>query len=558
MQGDDPHFLKVLACAKHFAVHSGPEPLRHTFDATPPERDFYDTYLPQFEAAVREGRVGSIMGSYNSVYGSPACASQLLLTDILRKRWGFDGYVVSDCGAVTDIYTGHKAAKSAEEAAAMAVKAGCDLECGSTYHALVRALNQKLITEIDIDRALHRVLAGRFRLGMFDPPEHVPYAKIPYSEVDSPAHRELALRAARKSIVLLKNTGLLPLDKTKTKRLAIIGPNADSTRMLAGNYNGTSTQSVNILEGIRNEVGPDVAVAAEIGCSLVHGSHPPTNEDDADQAVRVARDADVIIFVGGTDPYLESEESGTSLEGFKGGDRTRIEMPTVQTKLLQSLVNTGKPVILVNCSGSTVAMPWEAEHLPAILQAWYPGQAGGTAVADVLFGNYNPAGRLPLTFYRATTDLPAFDDYSMANRTYRYFTGQPLYAFGHGLSYTTFKYDNLKLEADSVPADGTLKLTVNIANTGTRDGDEVVQVYAHQINLAPEDRPLLRQLVAFNRVTIAKGASLNLTLAVPLKELRHWNTDRKQYEITPGDYEIEVGASSADLHLMTRLHVVAF
>ncbi|HUD84264.1 MAG TPA: glycoside hydrolase family 3 C-terminal domain-containing protein, partial [Candidatus Saccharimonadales bacterium] len=432
LQGDDPKYVEAMACAKHFAVHSGPESSRHTYDAEVPERDFYETYLPHFEAAVREAKVGTVMGAYNSVYGEPATSSTLLLSDLLRKQWGFQGHVVSDCGAIYDIFANHKKVATAEEAAARAVKAGCDLCCGNEYSALPRAVREGLITEAEMDVSLERVLTARFRLGLFDPPEQVAYARIPFSENDTGAHHALAMRASRESLVLLKNDGVLPLNRARIKRIAVVGENANSVETLLGNYNGTPSHPVTILDGIKSVAGPGVEVTYQPGCPLAvrkDGSGKPSPEMIA-SAVKAAAAADVVIYVGGLNPQLEGEEMPVNYVGFGGGDRTDIALPAVQVELLKALQATAKPVVFVNCSGSAVAMVWAAENLPAILQAWYPGGEGGHAVAEALFGDINPAGRLPVTFYRSTADLPAFDDYSMSNRTYRYFTGKPLFAFG--------------------------------------------------------------------------------------------------------------------------------
>jgi beta-glucosidase len=510
LQGDNPRYVKALACAKHFAVHSGPEPTRHIFNAVPSEQDFYDTYLPQFEAAVREGHVGAVMSAYNCVYGESATSSPLLLTDLLRKKWGFTGHVVSDCDAVSDIWATHRLVATPEEAVARAIKAGCDLNCGDQYYALGRALKQGLLTTHDIDQALHRILTARFRLGMFDPDSMVPYTKIPISELDSPAHAALALKTAEESIVLLKNSGVLPLQRGHLKRLAVIGANADSISMLLGNYNGTPSHPVSILKGIEEGAGPGIEVVTATGCPLAlkKGDSPVAHSAEINAAVDLARTADAVIYVGGIDSQLEGEEMSVDFDGFNGGDRTRIELPAVQTALLKALQATGRPVVFVNCSGSAVAMPWESANLPAIIQAWYPGQAGGIAVARVLFGDYNPAGRLPITFYRSTSDLPPFIDYSMANRTYRFFSGKPLYPFGHGLSYTTFRYGETKTAQSAIGADGVVKVTVDLTNTGERDGDEVVQIYAHRIG---EKNPQLprQRLCAFQRVRDRKSTRLN-------------------------------------------------
>ena len=432
IQGDDPNYLKAVACGKHFAVHSGPEFSRHRFDAEPSDRDLYETYLPHFEMAVREGHVGGFMGAYNADYGKPACANSFLLTELLRQKWGFDGYVVSDCGAINDIRTLDKSARTPPLAAAAAVRAGCDLCCGGEYNALAKAVEGGLVSEVEIDKAIGYVLKTRFRLGLFDPQDKVPYSKIAISQNDSPEHRQLALQAALESIVLLKNDGVLPLNCKKLKRVAVIGANADNVPMLFGNYNGTNEHPVTILAGIRAVVGANVEVIYEQGCPLV------ANKEDVEKiaaesfprAIEAAKISDVVIYIGGINAALEGEEGdGATTEGFRAGDRTRIELPVVQSELLKALYATGKPVVFVNCSGSAVAFPWEAENLPAILQAWYPGEQGGRAVADVLFGEANPAGRLPVTFYQSTADLPDFSDYSMSNRTYRYFSGKPLFAF---------------------------------------------------------------------------------------------------------------------------------
>jgi beta-glucosidase len=557
LQGDDPRYLKALACAKHFAVHSGPEPLRHSFDAEPTEQDLYDSYLPHFEAAVREGHVGAVMSAYNRVFGKSATASPFLLTELLRKRWGFAGHVVSDCDAVSDIWMTHKLVATPEEAAALAVKAGCDLNCGSQYYALTRSIKKGLLTERDIDQALRHILVARFGLGMFDPPDLVPYSRIGLSEVDSPAHAALALKAARESIVLLKNTGVLPMDRTRLKRLAVIGASADSVRMLLGNYNGTPSHPVTILQGIKDVAGPGIEVTYQRGCPLA--LHPgETYGADAPEfraAMEAAGVADAVIYVGGISAQLEGEEMRVDYQGFSGGDRTRIELPAVQTALLKALHGTGKPVILVNCSGCAIAMPWEAENLPAILQAWYPGQAGGTAVAGVLFGDVNPSGRLPVTVYRSTEDLPPFEDYAMANRTYRFFTGRPLFAFGHGLSYTTFRYEPVQVAGGEIRADGTIRLSVAVANTGGRDGDEVVQVYARPLGAVAPQLPHQR-LCAFQRVAVPKGGRVNVELTVPAATLRHWDPHTKDYVVDPGDYELQVGASSADVRTTAAVRIL--
>jgi beta-glucosidase len=557
LQGDDTNYVKAMACAKHFAVHSGPEPARHMFDARPSERDLYETYLPQFEAAVREGHVGAVMGAYNSVDGKPACANPLLLTDLLRKQWGFDGHVVSDCGAIYDIYANHKFADTPEAAAALAVKAGDDLCCGMDYNSLLRAVKQGLISEKEIDTAVGRVLEARFRLGLFDPPEKIAYAQIPISQNDTLEHEALALQIARQSIVLLKNDGVLPLDRARIKRIAVIGADANSVPMLLGNYNGTPARPVTILDGIKKVAGANIQVVYETACPLAL-RRDGTGRPDAQtwtNAIAAARKSDVIIYVGGISPQLEGEEMKVDYEGFSGGDRTQIELPPVQAELLKMLQATGKPVVFVNCSGSAIAMPWAAEHLPAILQAWYPGEQGGRAVADVLFGEVNPAGRLPVTFYRSTADLPAFDNYSMSNRTYRYFNGQPLFAFGHGLSYTKFGYSNPKLNRTNFAAGDTVKLTFALLNKGAWDGDEVAQVYFRHVNSA---RPQPRlALCGFARIHLQANQGAKFTMNIPVERFRYWDPEKKQYAVEPGDYELLVGAASDDIRLRMPLKIAA-
>jgi beta-glucosidase len=561
LQGDNPDCMLAMGCAKHFAVHSGPEPDRHRFDATPPERDLYETYLPQFEMAVREGHVGGVMGAYNSVYGVPACASSFLLTDILRKQWGFDGYIVSDCAAIHNIWgrDEHHYVGTSEEAAAAAVKAGCNLCCGGDYNPLVRAVQKGLITEKEIDQALYYTLWTRFRLGLFDPPEKCPFSKIGIDQNDTPEHEALALKVAEEAIVLLKNDGVLPLNRSKLKRIAVIGPNADAAWMIEGNYNGHAARPVTILNGIKNLAGPNIEVTHAAGCPWAlraDGSNKPSQEAIAD-AVAKANAADVVIFVGGITAQLEGEEMGpdNAFVGFEGGDRTTIELPPVQTDLIKKLAATGKPVILVNCSGSPMALPWETKHLPAILQAWYPGEQGGRAVGEILFGDVNPSGRLPLTFYASTADLPGFTDYSMSNRTYRFFNGKPEFAFGHGLSYTKFKFEGGRLESKNIPVDGTVKVAFTVKNTGKLDGDEVAQVYFRHVHSAVPQPKLA--LCGFARVHLKQGESSKVTVEVPATRLRYWDTQKKQYAVEPGDYEVFIGAASDDIRLKLPMTITA-
>jgi beta-glucosidase len=559
MQGNDSKYIKAMGCAKHYAVHSGPEPLRHEFNATPPERDLYETYLPQFEMAVRQAHVGGVMGAYSALDGVPCCANYFMLTDLLRKQWGFDGYVVSDCDAVHDIYSGHHFADSLPAAAAAAVKAGCDICCGGSYNALLKAVQEKLITEPEIDNALYYALKTRFRLGLFDPPQDVPWSNIGIDQNDASEHEALALKVAEESVVLLKNNGLLPLDRDNIKRIAVVGENADSVPVLVGNYNGTPARPVTILDGIKAAAGPSIQVTWSAGCPLAldkDGSNAPTADMTA-QAIADAKAADVVIYAGGINAQLEGEESrkANGYVGFYGGDRTQIELPSVQTDLLKALHATGKPVVFVDCSGSAIAMPWEDRRLPAIVQAWYPGEQGGRAVGEVLFGDVNPAGRLPVTFYRSTADLPDFEDYSMANRTYRYFNGHPLFAFGHGLSYTRFRYRNATLDQSTVTAGDTLKISFDLQNAGDRDGDEVAQIYFRHVKSAVPQPKLA--LCGFTRIHIANGDTDRVTMDIPAERFRYWDTAAKEYVVEPGNYQLLIGGASDDIRLRVPFQVVA-
>jgi beta-glucosidase len=560
IQGDDPNYMLAMACAKHYAVHSGPESSRHTFDARVSDRDLYETYLPQFERVVREGKVAGVMSAYNSVAGVPASASTFLLDDLLRKQWGFEGYIVCDCDAIRDIFSpagrGHNYAPTQEAAAAAAIKAGVDLCCGSDYNALVRAAQSGLVTEKDIDRALHYTLWTRFRMGLFDPADKVPYAKLTISDNDTPEHRQVSLELARQSMVLLKNDGILPLDRSKYKRIAVIGPNGNSKSMLEGNYHGSASNPITILAGIKQSAGAGIEVNYAMGSAVTSAgrgaawsnqdnSTTRTQDDLATEAIKLARDSDLVIYVGGI----------TALQEGEGFDRTAIEVPPIQEKFVQDLHAVGKPMVMVNCSGSAMALTWENENIPAIVQAWYPGGDGGKAVAEVLFGDVNPSGHLAVTFYRATSDLPAFTDYSMANRTYKYFNGKPLYAFGHGLSYTTFDYSAGKLDSNRIAPNGKVNVSFTLKNTGKRDGDEVVQVYYRHVN-SKVPQPKLA-LCGFTRASLKSGNATDVTVEVPTERLRYWDTDKKQYVVEPGDYEILVGAASDDIKLKLPLAIAA-
>ncbi len=710
LQGDDPKYHKLDATAKHFAVHSGPEHNRHEFDVHPSERDLYETYLPAFQALVQEGQVASVMGAYNRVNGESAYASQRLLEDILRKDWGFDGYVVSDCDSVGDIYQHHKIVQTAEQAAALAVKQGDNLNCGRTYEALVNAVKQGLISEGEIDRMLLPLMQTRFRLGMFDPQAQVRWAQIPYSVNQAPEHDQLAQRAAAASLVLLKNQGLLPLQKD-LKNIAVIGPTADDVMALLGNYYGTPAAPVTILQGIKAAVSPTTQVHYARGADLVEGREEPraaqviesrflrpaagtkdqglnaayyrgkelagkpvlqridsrlafrwdrgsptddlvaqgqlssdkaltgdnfsvrwtgqllppvsgryelslgTNDggrvyldgkllidawqsaerlqshsawvelvagkaydlkveyfEDArdaevrlgwrlpgaksprDEALAAAAASDVVIFVVGLTGDVEGEEMRVNYPGFAGGDRTDLRLPASQQQLLEALYATGKPVVLVLTSGSALAVDWADKNLPAILLAWYPGQRGGSAVADALFGDANPAGRLPVTFYKADEKLPDFEDYSMTGRTYRYFKGEPLYPFGYGLSYSQFSYSQVKLDHNKVADDQPVKLTVTVKNTSKLAGDEVVQVYVRPEHTA--HARVNKELRAFQRVHLQPGESRQLEFVlIPKRDMTYYDEAAKAYKVDAGKYRLQVGASSADIRGQALLRV---
>jgi beta-glucosidase len=457
LQGDHPRYLKTAACAKHYAVHSGPEADRHHFDARVDTRDLLQTYLPAFEALVREANVAGVMGAYNRVNGEPCCASPYLLQEVLRKNWVFDGYIVSDCGAIQDIYQHHGVAATPEEAAWLAVQAGCNLNCGCTYEHLLLAVGHGWLPEREIDTALAYLFTIRFRLGMFDPPNRVPFANIPTEAIDSPANQALALEVARQSLVLLKNEGgLLPLSKD-IGSIAVIGPNAHDPLVLRGNYYGTPSTSITILEGIRSMVTAATEVHTTRGCEIVE-----PGQDHFPEAVEAAANADVAVVVLGLSQQVEGEEgqSEGNPEGvLSHGDRDSLDLPGEQEALLKAVAATGTPVVLVLLNGGALAVNWADEHIPAILEAWYPGQAGGRAVAEALFGDTNPGGKLPITFYRSVEQLPPFEDYHMAGRTYRYFDGDVLYPFGFGLSYTRFSYQNLSVSPDRLYTPKVLRVS---------------------------------------------------------------------------------------------------
>ena len=669
MQGDHPDYLKTVATPKHYAVHSGPEPDRHSFDAIVSERDFRETYLPAFRTSIIDGGAKSVMCAYNRVAGEPACGSNELQQKILRDEWGFDGYIVSDCGAIRDIYKYHKVVETPAEAAAMGVARGTDLNCGRTYENLAEAVRSGLVQEEQLDVSLKRLFRARFALGMFDPAERVPWSSIPISVIDSTEHQALALEAARKSMVLLKNDGsVLPLDRNLGK-IAVIGPNANDVGVLLGNYNGIPSDPITPLRGIREAVFGDTEVIHAMGTNLAenmpalrvipaerlddltaeffsnpemqgepvavrvdqtvnsglwvestiegvsidqhsarwsgfvvpekagtfqlggraHGTFRLYLDDSLlvdfkctdeactdwatvefeagqeyavrieyrphrygagvqlmwaepestlrEEALQATAEADAVILMLGLSPRLEGEEMGVEIPGFKGGDRTDIVLPAPQRELMEAIVATGKPVVLVLLNGSALAVNWAADNVPAILEAWYPGQAAGTAIADVLFGAYNPAGRLPVTFYQSVDQIPPFSDYDMDGRTYRYFDGDSLFPFGHGLSYTSFAYSELELPK-TVQAGADVLLSVTVENTGSVAGEEVVQLYLTDLE-ASAPVPI-RSLVGVERIFLQPGEQKRLGFAMTARQLSLIDAQAERV-VEPGLFEISVG-----------------
>ncbi|MBE0695898.1 MAG: glycoside hydrolase family 3 C-terminal domain-containing protein, partial [Anaerolineaceae bacterium] len=495
LQGDHPKYMKTAACAKHYAVHSGPERDRHTFNAIITKRELYDTYLPAFKKLVTDAKVESVMGAYNRTLDEPCCASKLLLEDILRNEWGFEGHVVSDCGALSDIHLNHKITKNGAETAALALKRGCDLGCDCAYYDhLQEALDQGLVTEKDIDNALQRTYGTRFKLGMFDPVEMVSYASIPMDVVGCEKHRQLAYTTALKSVVLLKNkNAILPISPD-TSSIMVTGPNAAALNVLLGNYYGFNEHMITMLEGITDALPEGMGMEYHQGMLLTDPGTTPNN-----WSLSMAAAAGLTIACMGISPLLEGEE-GEALLVEHGGDRSSIEIPPAQVEFLRKLNIAGARTVLVLFGGSPVALGEAEDLVEAIIHVWYPGQEGGQAVADILFGKASPSGKLPITFPKATSQLPPFEDYSMKDRTYRYATWEPLYPFGFGLGYTTFAYSNLKLDQSALKVGNPLEFSVTLTNTGGQAGEEVAQVYLSDLE-ASTVVPI-HKLVAFQRITL--------------------------------------------------------
>ncbi|MEO6541263.1 MAG: glycoside hydrolase family 3 C-terminal domain-containing protein [Ferruginibacter sp.] len=545
MQGNDSNYFKTICTAKHYAVHSGPEPTRHEFNAEPSKQDLWETYLPAFKMLAQEGKVYSFMCAYNRLYGEPCCSDPFLLTEILRKQWGFKGFVATDCGAVWDMFISHHTAKDSVEGMAKAIRAGVDNHCMGYTGAIIPAIKQGLLKESELDTAVARLLRARFKLGMFDNASANRYASIPYTVVNNKIHRDYALEVAKQSIVLLKNARLpgqenniLPLSK-KIKTIAVIGPNANDAEISLGNYNGDPAHVITTLEGIKNVLGKNVQVKYQKGCNITDTMHY-NREEDFKPAIESATGADVIVFVGGISPRLEGEALQVKVDGFDGGDKTNLDLPAVQTALLKELKKTGKPIVLVLMNGSALSINWENENINGIIEAWYGGEAAGQAIAEVLFGYHNPAGRLPVSFYRSIHDIPAFDDYAMKGKTYRYCTKPVLYPFGFGLSYTKFAYSNLKLS--SAILNEKIEIRVTVKNTGNIDGDEVVQLYIHQ-----QGQQAIKELKGYERVHIKKGGSKEVTFILTPEAILHYSATKDGLAVLPGKVEVMIGASSADI-----------
>jgi beta-glucosidase len=680
LQGNDPKYLKVSACAKHYAVHSGPEAKRHVFDVSVSNYDLWDTYLPAFKKLVVDAKVSSVMCAYNRYAGQPCCGSDLLMMDILRNQWKFTGYVTSDCGGVEDFFRNHKTHPDAASATADAVLHGTDLECGGSYGALMDAVKNKQISEQQIDVSVKRLFMTRFRLGMFDPAEKVSYSHIPMSVVENKTNHQHALKMARESMVLLKNDAhTLPLNKS-IGTIAIVGPNADDKNAVLGNYNGFPSKIVSVLDGIKAKVGPKTKViyekatgyskadvfeqddfsnqfsandkgrwqvdyfaneqlqgttvstktvnrialdedaikaltqgaaskdfsarfttvfspltpgdyvfkfSSERGYRFLidekkvmdqwhdHGNitnqyvlHAEAGKNyklnleyhqrsgkpslslttgkmvrgDKNILVSKVKDADAIVFVGGISNAFEAE----------GSDKKSIDLPAIQTEYLKALQATGKPVIFVMFTGSAMSFDWEAKNIPAIVNAWYAGQDAGTAIADVLFGDYNPAGRLPVTFYKSAGDLPPLEDYSMANRTYRYFKGATLYPFGYGLSYTDFSYKWERKPLSSYTGNDTILCSVSVTNTGKINGDEVVQLY---VQYPPGKGLPLQELKGFKRISISKNGAQKAAFVLPVSTLKKWNDTKNTEEVIRGVYKLYAGSNSEDKKLAVEFEI---
>ena len=541
MQGNDPDFMKTAACAKHYAVHSGPESVRHEFDAVISEKDLYETYLPAFEECVKEGQVEAVMGAYNAFNGIPCCGSKRLLEDILRGDWGFEGHVVSDCGAIFDFHSHHRVTKTVQESAAMAVKAGCDLNCGIVYAHIMAAIHEGLLSEDDIDKCVKRLLITRLKLGTIGN-QKTPWDGLSILDNDTKEHHALSLKAAKESLVLLKNNGILPLDKNKISTVAVIGPNADSLKVLQGNYCGTASEAITVLCGIRACIGEKAKVLFAEGSHLYKADAGGCigSDDSMSEAIITAKAADAVVLCVGLDSSLEGEE-GDGYNSDNSGDKAGLSLPSCQQRLMEAVAKLNKPTILVNMSGSAVDISFADERFSAIIQAWYPGQMGGQAVAELIFGAFSPSGKLPITFYKTTDELPPFEDYAMKGRTYRYMENEALYPFGFGLSYTRFEYENLKINQSEITSKNDLTVTVDIRNAGDCDGAETVQAYL----TLPGEGQAKWSLCGVQKLSIPAGKTKIVTMTVPSERMRTVDENGKRFVI-PGIYKLYIGGSQPD------------
>ncbi|MBR3825912.1 MAG: glycoside hydrolase family 3 C-terminal domain-containing protein [Lachnospiraceae bacterium] len=517
LQGDG-EYMQAAACAKHFAVHSGPEALRHSFDAVANDKDLWETYLPAFEKLVKKADVEAVMGAYNRTNGEPCCGSKALMEDILRGQWEFQGHYVSDCWAVRDFHTNHMVTATAEESAALALKTGCDVNCGNTYLHMISAYEQGLVTEEDITIAAERLFTTRFLLGLFDETE---YDKIGFDKIECKEHLELADKATAEGVVLLKNNGILPLKKDEIKSIGVIGPNANSRVALIGNYHGTSSRYITVLEGIQDAVNEDTRVYFSEGCHLFRDKveHLGWRQDRISEAVAVAKNSDVVVLCVGLDETLEGEEGDTG-NSYASGDKVDLLLPEVQRELIEAVMKVGKPTIVLNMTGSAMDLRFEQEHADAIMQVWYPGARGGKVIADMLFGEISPSGKLPITFYNDTADLPDFEDYSMKGRTYKYLTATPLYPFGYGLSYGDADITAVEVNGQAVAAGAKvayaedMKVCVEITNKSNMALAEVVQIYIKDNDSA--FAPTNGKLCGFARVNMKAGETVKV--CVPMDE----------------------------------------
>jgi beta-glucosidase len=543
IQGHDKKYLKAAACAKHFAVHSGPEDIRHSFNAEVSKQDLYETYLPAFKACVKEAGVEAVMGAYNRTNGEPCCGSKTLLKDILRDDWGFSGHVTSDCWAIKDFHEGHMVTSNAVESVALAMNNGCDLNCGNIFGNLLYAVRDGLVSEETINTAVTRLVMTRMKLGLFDDQSKVPFSNITYEQVDTKEHKLLNQKAARKSVVLLKNeNNLLPLDKKKLKTVGVIGPNADNRKALVGNYEGTASEYITVLEGIKEYLGEEVRVYYSEGCHLfkkgIQGLS--TGNDRIAEARAVCDMSDVVIACFGLDPGLEGEEGDQGNE-FASGDKPNLNLPGIQEDVLKVLYESGKPVILVLLSGSALSIPRADEHIPAILQGWYPGAQGGRAIAQILFGEFSPEGKLPVTFYRTSEELPEFTDYSMKERTYRYMTNEALYPFGYGLSYTSFELGNITVDAEEIVPGKAITCSVEVKNTGAYAGAETVQVYVR----VKRDGAPKHQLKGLKKVTLNPGEKKTVQLVLQEDAFGLYDNNGNLV-LHEGEYELFIGGCQPD------------